>query len=186
MQSNWQTALRFTLSQEGTYTNVPADPGNWTGGDLGSGTCIGTNMGISAPVLAQYCEDNALAPPTTTMMEKLGILVVMSIYHAGYWVPLQGDALPAGLDLMLFDHAVNTGVGAAVRLAQLQFDVDADGVLGPETLGALQATRDVPAALLGMLRYQSGAYLAIRDWATYGKGWSRRLVARATAALNLV
>ena len=69
-----------------------------------------------------------------------------ALYHRDYWRPLRADELPRGLDLLVFDAAVNQGVAQAVKLLQRVLRVSDDGVLGPDTLGA--ASRWIPASEL--------------------------------------
>ena len=58
----------------------------------------------------------------------------VSIYRADYWTPIRGDDLPPGLDLLVFDTAVNMGVITAAMLLQDALGVTMDGVIGPITL----------------------------------------------------
>jgi lysozyme family protein len=62
-----------------------------------------------------------------------------AIYKSLYWDGCNGDALPAGLDLMLFDFAVNSGPVKAIKTLQGVLKVRADGLVGPLTLAARAA-----------------------------------------------
>ncbi len=60
-----------------------------------------------------------------------------AIYRSLYRNPLRADALPCGVDLMVFDMGVNAGIWRPARLLQraLGFTSDeVDGCVGPETL----------------------------------------------------
>ena len=50
---NFARCLAFTLRSEGGFTDNRADPGNWTGGQVGAGELRGTNFGISAAAYPQ-------------------------------------------------------------------------------------------------------------------------------------
>ncbi|KKS77438.1 MAG: hypothetical protein UV51_C0007G0036, partial [Candidatus Woesebacteria bacterium GW2011_GWC1_42_9] len=106
----------FTIAQtlvkraEGGYSNDARDPGNYTGGSIGSGTLIGTNWGISAPVLKAYLGYS----PSVSEMENLPYSTAEKIYKAQYWNAIKGDTIQnQKLANMLYDTAVNMGVGRA-------------------------------------------------------------------------
>jgi len=45
--SDPKTAIALTLIQEGGFQNNPNDHANWTGGQVGVGTLVGTKYGIT-------------------------------------------------------------------------------------------------------------------------------------------
>ncbi|RZF83726.1 secretion activator protein [Pseudoalteromonas sp. CO325X] len=59
------------------------------------------------------------------------------LYHRHYWRPIHGEELPDGVNLMLFDAAVQHGVGSSAKLLQRKIGVSADGIIGPNTLKEL-------------------------------------------------
>lgn len=97
----------------------------------------------------------------------------LSIYRADYWMKIHGDALPAGLDLLVLDTAINMGCLTAAMLLQDALCITMDGQIGPITLA--HAHQAMPAIL--------GDYGALRAWRyeinrnedAFGKGWFRRL-----------
>ena len=160
--TTFDQAFKVVVGHEGGFTQDPRDPGNWTGGGTGQGVLRGTNWGISAAsypalAIAQLTEDNAQA-----------------IYRRDYWDRVSGDRLPPPLALLVFDAAVNAGVGRAARWLQGAVGVAADGAIGPATLAAVQAARGVDlCAEFGARRLLFMAGLP--TWRTFGPGWSRRL-----------
>jgi lysozyme family protein len=117
-------------------------------------------------------------------MRELSTTTAFAIYRARYWNVVQGDALAAGVDLMMFDHAVNAGQPSAVMLLQHIVGVDADGALGPITLAATQARW--PGGLIAELHAaQRVAYRAMRKFPLYGEVWLARLDRRRDAARAL-
>lgn len=126
----FQTALSFTLAQEGGFQNSPDDPGNWTGGAVGQGQLVGTNFGISAAAyptldIANLTKDQATA-----------------IYQSDYWDVISGDKLPVAMAIVTFDAAVNSGPGMGAKWLQSALGITADGVIGPETIAAAEGASD--------------------------------------------
>ena len=143
MSSVFQTVLPFTLAQEGGYSAVSDDSGNWTGGVCGKGELAGTNLGVSAPAWAEWTEQ----PVTAAIMQALTVDAVTPFYAARYWNPVQGDQLPTGVNLSVFDMQVNAGANGArcLQRAAGMPAADVDGWIGPQTLDAIA---DVAATVL--------------------------------------
>jgi lysozyme family protein len=163
---NFSRSIAFTLAQEGGFSDNAADPGNWTGGAVGSGTLRGTNFGISA---AAY---PALDIANLTQADA------EAIYRRDYWTAVCGDEFSYPIALVAFDAAVNAGPRRAICWLQQAAQVSADGVLGPATLAALKAGDAVTLAreaLARRLEYSSH----LPTWSTFGLGWTRRILALA-------
>lgn len=176
----FDTCLAFTLNEEGGFQSSPKDRGNWIGGVL-----AGTNRGISAPVLAVWlrAQGRPSAPiDVARAMKLLSLADARAIYLERYWTPIHGDGLPEGVDLMVFDHAVNAGVGASARLLQgVLPGVALDGAIGPQTLGAVcqaWASDLIPA----LHDAQQRAYEQAQDFALFGAEWLDRLRRRRARA----
>ena len=164
VETAFEQAFRIIVGEEGGFTDSAADPGNWTGGQRGVGRCAGTKYGLSA----------AAYPGLD--IQGLDLDAARAIYRHDYWDRVRGDELPPPLALLVFDAAVNNGVGRAVRWLQLGVGVQADGVTGPATLAAVAAHAGTGAALLAEFQAQRMAYMAgLPTWRTFGLGWARRL-----------
>ena len=101
---------------------------------------------------------------------------------------MRADALPAGLDLSVFDMGVNAGIWASARLLQRALDFtgeEVDGCVGPETLGAT-AKCDARALVNDLAERQAAYYEMLSDFPTFGIGWLNRTKARRDAALATV
>jgi lysozyme family protein len=162
----FDTCFTLVIGFEGGLTRNEADPGNWTGGRCGVGECRGTNWGISA---ASYPHLD---------IANLTLANAKGLYYQDYWCKVAADQFPGQLALLLFDAAVNNGVGQAARWLQQLAEVPQDGVIGPLTINRVQTA--IAAHGLGTV---CGEYLALRmydmsrlpTWATFGRGWARRL-----------
>lgn len=76
--------------------------------------------------------------------------LVSDFYRDNFWHAVQGDGLhDQQIAQSIFDFAVNAGVPTAARLAQQVAGVNADGIIGKQSLAALNAI----SAELFMPRY---------------------------------
>jgi lysozyme family protein len=106
--ADFKKAQEFVKLAEGGYGNDSRDHGNWTGGRVGSGVLIGTNHGISAPVLSEYLGRTA----TESDMRNLSYETALQIYKKNYWDALALSNLRnQSTALLIYDGAVNQGVG---------------------------------------------------------------------------
>jgi lysozyme family protein len=159
----FDNAFQIVIGEEGGLSTNPADPGNWTGGACGKGECLGTKFGIAAS-----------AHPALDIA-ALTLDQARNIYRASYWDPVQGDKLPPQLALLVFDAAVNCGGSRAIQWLQLAAGVPVDGVLGPETMAAIQAKSPVPDLCTEFQAQRLTWMAGLPTWRVFGLGWARRL-----------
>ena len=152
---DFETAVRFVLAHEGGYRHHRQDPGGET------------RFGISKRV--------ARAHGYRLPMRVLSQAEAVRIYRQGYWRACRCDDLPDHpLRLILFDAAVHSGVGQAVKWLQAALGVKVDGQLGPVTLGAVAAAH-LDALAASLIDRRESFLRALRTWPTFGRGWTRRL-----------
>lgn len=169
VQSNFIEAFRFTVGAEGGYTNNPNDPGNWTGGQVGVGSCNGTNYGISA---ASYPDLD---------IESLTITQAQDIYKRDYWDKVSGDSFPRSIAMVLFDGAVNSGIGQSVIWVQGVVGVTQDGILGPITKNAILTSSKLPLDIaLDALANRAVFLSKLSVYPTFALGWDRRVIRLAS------
>ena len=170
--SPFEHAFAIVIGHEGGFSNERADPGNWTGGAVGAGRLAGTKYGISA---AAY---------PALDIANLALADAQAIYKRDYWDRVQADALPPPLALLVFDAAVNNGLGHAARWLQMAAGVAVDGQLGPATLAA--AASAPGAALCAEFQAQRLSFMAsLPTWRAFGLGWARRLCALPYQSLTM-
>jgi lysozyme family protein len=147
---------------EGGFQNAHDDRGNWTGGEVGKGKLLGTKYGISA--MTYPGED----------IENLTLERAKELYRRDFWGPAGCDAVPDALKFDLFDMAVNSGKGNAIRTLQKACGEHEDGVLGPRTLQAMSGMN--PVRLVARFNGARLLFLAdTRTWSENGRGWARRV-----------
>ena len=87
-------------------------------------------------------------------------------------------AAPPGLFIpigfQLFDAAVNHGIGNAIRFLQRAVGVADDGIVGPQTVAAINSmqTTDVLARFNAE---RLDFYTRLSTWPSFGRGWARRV-----------
>lgn len=175
-KANFSACLDIVLRHEGGYVDHPRDPGG------------ATNLGITRKTLAEWRGVSPWWQLAKDEVKGLGVEEAKAIYRARYWDRIAGDELPKGLDLAVFDFAVNSGPVRAVATLQAVLKVRRDGIAGPITLGAAKAlaaeggTKELIRAIcdqrLGFLR-------ALSTFAVFGTGWTRRVADTRTQALAM-
>ncbi len=169
MKETFPAALRHVLKFEGGYSDHPSDPGG------------ATNLGITKAVLERFRGHGV----TKQDVRDLTHDEAAQIYRRYYWAAAACDDLPAGVDLAVFDCAVNQGVGRAARYLQQAAGVTADGAIGPKTLAAAKAARADELLIEFMARRMEGYGSLTKLFKVFGLGWSRRLMATHEAAIAM-
>ncbi len=125
---NFSTCAAFTILQEGGLVLNPNDHGGIT------------NFGITINTLSKYRKAKA----TTDDVRALTLKEARAIYKQVFWDEVHIDRIHETpcVQMALFDFAVNSGEGAAVRTLQNCLiaageNIKADGELGLQTKGAL-------------------------------------------------
>lgn len=173
-RSRFDICLDEVLRHEGGYADHPSDPGG------------ATNLGITHKTLARWRLVSPWWKLPKNAVRDLQRAEAARIYRASYWDRIRGGQLPDGLDLALFDFAVNSGPDRAVRMLQAELDVSEDGQVGPLTLGAVEAyaTRKGLGPLIEALCDRRLGFLnRLPTFATFGRGWTARVAAIRRAAL---
>lgn len=158
MKENFKDALAAVLHHEGGYVDHPKDPGGRT------------NLGCTQKVWEEWVGHQV----DEHTMRNLSPADVAPLYKARYWDKVHGDDLPAGVDYVVFDAAINSGPGRAAKWLQEVVGVTADGAIGPGTMRAVMAHN--PAELVSAYQAKRLSFLkALPTWGTFGKGWGRRV-----------
>jgi lysozyme family protein len=170
--ARFSRCLRETLKHEGGYVDHPSDPG----GATNLGVTIGTAQAFKLDMDRDGDVDKA-------DVRALTVQAVEPVYRAGYWLKAGCHLLPAGVDMMVFDTAVNSGPKRAVAFLQECVVAKVDGDFGAETLAKVATVP--PRALIERYSQRRGAfYRSLPTFATFGKGWTRRLQAVTAVSLG--
>ena len=158
MKDNFPKALAAVLVHEGGFVNNPKDPGGMT------------NLGCTKAVWEEHCGH----PVDEKTMRALTPNDVGPLYKRKYWDKVFGDDLPAGVDYVVFDAAINSGPGRAAKWLQACVGVEVDGGIGPKTLAAVKAF-DPKTLIEDYCKRRLSYMMDLPTWDTFGRGWSRRV-----------
>ncbi len=120
----FDTALAFTLSQEGGYSDDPRDHGG------------ATNMGIVQRTLDAFNATHGLPKQSVRDIDR-GTAAM--IYRLNYWTPAHCGEMPDSLGTCVFDFAVNAGVHQSLATLQTCLGTAPDGRWGPKTAEKVSA-----------------------------------------------
>ena len=157
MDYNYDDCIVMLLQHEGGFSDHPKDPGGET------------NLGVTKRVYEEW--------GGTKNMKDLTVEDVAPIYKKNYWDRVKADQIPEGLNLCVFDWAVNSGTGRAAKKLQGMIGTTVDGGIGPNTLKALKMycdTEGVEAAISNYTEIRQKFYESLSTFDTFGRGWTRR------------
>jgi len=161
MTNNFDSCLAKLLVHEGGYVNHPSDPGGMT------------NLGVTARVWEEWVGH----PVDEKQMRALTPELVAPLYRKKYFDACHANDLVLGLDYAVFDVAVNSGVGRAIKLLQSCVGATPDGGYGSITAALVQKTQqEDPARLIELYCAKRLEFLeSLKTFPVFGKGWSRRV-----------
>lgn len=164
---NFESALAYTLTNEGGFSQDPADRGG------------STNLGIE---LTEW-NDWIGHPTSLADFKALTPKDVEGIYLSRYWKPLQLDqVMSSPTATAIFDMGVNMGIHTASKLTQSALNalgqaLVVDGWLGPKSLLALnEATPKsfIPAFQILIHDRYNDIVMKDQTQVVFLKGWVNR------------
>lgn len=150
--SNFDIAFDRLLKpgHEGGYVNNPKDPGGET------------KFGISK---RSYPHLN---------IKNLTREDVYKIYKEDFWDRIYADKLPNSVSFQLFDFAVNSGIGTAIRYFQRALNVADDGWWGPISQKAAESFSEADM-ILNLNAERLDFMTRLSNWENASRGWTRRI-----------
>ena len=158
----FEECLKRILKHEGGFVNDPLDSGGMT------------NLGVTKRVWEEFVGH----PVSEADMRALIPEKVAPMYKIKYWNPSYCAVLPKGLDYVVFDHAVLSGTGRSVKTLQSCLGLVADGVIGPKTMAAINASnaKDLITKFSdARADFYQGIVARKPDQARFIKGWLNRV-----------
>lgn len=157
MQSNYPRCLANTLREEGGYSNHPSDPGG------------PTMRGIIQREYNKYRASRNLFEQSVRYISEAEL---QEIYAGNYWKPILGNQWPKGPDQIVFDIAVNSGIGRAPQIMRAALGNPTGGI-ATLTLLAEQSSDKIGIVKRACARRES-FYRQIGTFSVFGRGWLAR------------
>lgn len=138
----------------------------WEGGNVNHPKDPGrlTSRGVTAARGAAHRKARGLAPKVVTAWTDAE---VDTFYRLEFWDVMGCDRLDAGVDLATYDGGVNSGTGRGTKW--LLASVGGD---------AISTIQGICAKRLGFVH-------GLKTWATFGKGWARRIAGIEASAVAM-
>lgn len=156
--------IAIILELEGGFVNNPYDNGG------------PTNMGITHKVLASW---RGVANVTPQDVKNLKAEEAAEIFKDRYWKKIGGKKLPAPLDMVMMDGAVNHGPTTVVIMLQKTLGVAEDGKVSETLFAAVDdasKTKGGAARLaMAIADLRKARYLGHEDAKHFIAGWRNRL-----------
>jgi len=156
MKGNFSACLEVVLHHEGGWSDHKDDPGG------------ATMKGITLTTYSNFLG----RPATKDELRNIPDEHVETIYRRHYWDRVAGDGLPDGLDLSVFDMAVNAGVSRAGRMLQEIVGSQIDKSIGKKTLAAV-AEQDTLSLIRQYSEERRRFYKSLKTFPVFGRGWLR-------------
>lgn len=170
MIGEFDKCLKRILKHEGGYVNDPLDSGGRT------------NLGVTQAVWEEFVGH----PVSESDMRALTVEKVAPLYKVRYWDRASCDNLPKGVDYVVFDFAINAGVGRSVKTLQSTVGSTPDGIIGSQTLARINsfnAKELVDKFSDARADFYQGIVARKPDQARFIKGWLNRVEEARTMAL---
>ena len=161
MKDNFTDALTALLIHEAGFVDNKDDPGGMT------------NLGVTAATWAMWVGHDV----NEKQMRALTPSIVAPLYKRKYWDACRADELISGLDYAVFDYAVNSGVGRAIKALQNCVGVAPDGGFGTTTMAAVsQFKGDAAKTLIEEYCDNRLQFLkSLKTFPIFGRGWEKRV-----------
>lgn len=169
---DFKKCLSFVLASEGGFNHVPGD----SGGPTNCGISLKFLAGTGDYDLGDLDRDGDIDIDDIRAMTPD---IAARIYKKYFWDKFPMAEIPAQIAFVLFDVAVNSGHRTAGRLLQDVLNAKPDGVVGPQTLYALNmrdSAYNVADAMLIRRKQQYVGYTAADpEKVKFLRGWLNRV-----------
>lgn len=158
-QHSFASAMAIEYKFEGGKDDDPVDPGGRT------------NQGVIQREFSAWLKSNGKPNRdvfTMTNDER------DAIYKQNYGDKIWFDMLPPGVDLVILDGAINSGVSQSIKWLQRVLGVSATGVMGNITLQAVLQYPDDDDLIAKVIARRNAFLRSLKTFYHFGKGWLSR------------
>ena len=167
---NFEKCLKLVLIHEGGWSEHPRD--------RGGATMKGVTLAVYQRHFGENKSKDDLRHITDVELEK--------IYRSGYWDKCLCDDLPAGVDYIVFDAAVNSGPGRSAKWLQGAVGAKQDGGIGPKTIARVKEQANTMQMANDLCDHRLNFLKSLTTWDTFGKGWQSRIDSVRRDALAMI
>ena len=173
--ASFEEAQSAVKEVEAGYSDDRGDTGNWVEVPGYGKRFIGTNHGISAPILQQHLG----RIPKREDMEKLSYQTALEIYKKDYWNAQNLSTLcDQSVANVIYDGCVNQGIDGmseVIRNAAKEQDINLTGsVYSKSNLRRLNSLNQ-KELFNSIKKFRESRYKQAATWNRHGEGWLNRL-----------
>ena len=180
--ASFEKAQGLVKLAEAGYSDDRGDNGNFIDVPSGGRRFIGTNHGISAPILAKYYKDQGVTRLLTKDdMMRLSYKTALKIFKTNYWDAQNLSELSdQNVANVIYDGCVNQGIDAMrsiVRDALEENGVeisDNDIIFSKEVLTKANSV-DQESLFNSIKKFREDRYRESETFGRHGEGWLNRL-----------
>lgn len=159
-QHSYADAMKIEYKFEGGKDDDPVDPGGRT------------NQGVIQREFSAWLKKNGKPNRdvfTMTNAER------DTIYWENYGAKIMFNDLPPGIDIVILDGAINSGVGQSIKWVQRCLGVSATGVMGNITLQAIYNYPDIDDLIAKVCARRMLFLKSLKTFYHFGGGWTSRV-----------
>lgn len=181
-KASFEKAQGLVKSTEAGYSDDKGDKGNYINMPEGGRRFIGTNHGISAPILAKYFKDKGITRLLTKEdMMRLSYKTALKIYKADYWDAQHlGELSDQDVANIIYDGCVNQGVDAMRSIFRDALEEngvkigDNDVIFSKEVLSRANSVNQ-EKLFNSIKKNREDRYRESETFSRHGEGWLNRL-----------
>lgn len=164
--AGFKRAMPYLLVHEGGKVDHPSDPGGRT------------NQGVTQRVYNGYRVRKNLKTRDVYLMTAAER---DAIYREQYWSVIKADQLPAGVDYVIFDGAVNSSPVQSIKWCQRAlaeagvYGGKIDGHMGEGTLAAIELHPNHDKLIEKICVRRVIFLRALKTWPVFERGWTKRV-----------
>lgn len=133
--ADFTKAFELMIANEGGYVNDPSDPGGETYKGVARKMQSKWAGWTTIDMLKRQTGFPANLDKDIDLQES-----VKDFYQVNFWDKIKGDQISdQAIANSIFDFGVNAGTGTSSILAQMVIGAKADGVIGPQSVAAINA-----------------------------------------------
>jgi lysozyme family protein len=174
-KSSFEEAQSSVKEVEAGFSDDRSDTGNWVEVPGYGKRFVGTNHGISAPILQKYLG----RIPKREDMENLSYQTALEIYKKDYWDAQNlSELCDQSVANIIYDGCVNQGIDGTSQVIQnaaKELGLNIEGnVYSKSNLKKLNSLNQ-EKLFNSIKKYRESRYKEAPTWGTHGDGWMNRL-----------